>query len=59
MLLDYLADIHDDPAPRAAARRIEAAIDSALLAGEAQTADLGGRAATSASARAILRRFGS
>ena len=57
MLLDHLADIHDDPAPRAAARRIEAAIDSALLAGEAQTADLGGRASTSASARAILRRL--
>jgi 3-isopropylmalate dehydrogenase len=57
MLLDHLADTHDDPAPRAAARRIEAAIDSALLAGEAQTADLGGGASTSASARAIIRRI--
>jgi 3-isopropylmalate dehydrogenase len=57
MLLDYLSENHDDPAPRAAARRIEAAIRTALLAGEAQTADLGGRASTTASARAILRRI--
>jgi 3-isopropylmalate dehydrogenase len=57
MLLDHLADTHDDPNPRAAARRIEAAVATALDAGEAQTADLGGSASTTAAARAILRRI--
>ena len=57
MMLDHLADRHDDPAPRAAARRIEAAIAGALAAGEAQTADIGGRCSTSDSARAIIRRL--
>ena len=30
MLLDHLADTRDDPAPRAAARRIESAVAAAL-----------------------------
>jgi 3-isopropylmalate dehydrogenase len=55
MLLDYLADRHDDPAPRAAARRIEAAVDAAIAAGEARTADVGGMATTAEATRAILR----
>ena len=46
MLLDHLADRHDDPAAEAAARRIEAAVAAALAAGEARTADVGGRAST-------------
>lgn len=58
MLLDHLADTHDDPAPRAAARRIEAAVIAALDAGEAQTADVGGAATTRESSRAVLRRIG-
>jgi len=58
LLLDHLADRHDDPAPRAAARRIEAAVQAALEAGEAQTADVGGRSSTRDAARAVLRRVG-
>jgi 3-isopropylmalate dehydrogenase len=57
MLLDHLADRHDDPAPRAAARRIEQAVAAALEAGEAQTADIGGGASTREAARAILKRI--
>ena len=57
MLLDHLADAHDDPSPRAAARRIEAAVAAALAAGDAQTADIGGRWSTTEATRAILRRL--
>lgn len=57
MLLDYLADTHDDPAPRSAARRVEAAVESALLAGEAQTVDVGGHASTAEATCAILDRI--
>jgi 3-isopropylmalate dehydrogenase len=57
MLLDHLADVHDDPAPRAAARRLEAAVSEALEAGEAQTADAGGQATTLEAARAVLKRL--
>jgi 3-isopropylmalate dehydrogenase len=58
MLLDHLADRHGDTAPRAAARRIDAAVSAALVAGEAQTLDVGGRASTHDAARAVLRRLG-
>jgi len=58
LLLDHLADTAGDPAPRAAARRIDAAVTAALAAGEAQTADIGGTAGTRDSARAVLRRIG-
>jgi isocitrate/isopropylmalate dehydrogenase len=58
MLLDHLADRHGDTAPRAAARRIDAAVSAALVAGEAQTLDVGGRASTRDAARAVLRRLG-
>jgi len=57
MLLDHLADTRDDPAPQAAARRIEAAVAAALVAGEAQTADVGGRASTLDTTRAVLKRL--
>jgi 3-isopropylmalate dehydrogenase len=57
MMLDHLADRHDDPAPRAAARRIEAAVAGALGSGEARTADLGGGAGTRAATRAVLARI--
>lgn len=56
MMLDHLADTHDDPAPREAARRIESAVTAALASGEARTADVGGRASTLDVARSILRR---
>src|SRR5579863_4701423 len=57
MLLDHLADRHNDPAPRAGARRIEEATAAALGAGDALTADLGGRASTTEATRAVLRRI--
>jgi len=57
MLLDHLADAHDDPSPRAAARRIESAVIAALAAGEAQTGDIGGRASTVEATGAIRKRL--
>ncbi len=57
MLLDHLADSHGDPAPREAARRVEEAVADALKAGEAQTPDVGGRASTAESGRAVLKRL--
>ena len=57
MLLDHLADAHDDPSPRAAACRIETAVAAALAAGEAQTADIGGQASTVKAADAVRRRL--
>ena len=57
MLLDYLADRANDPAPRAAARRIESAVMAALAAGEARTRDVGGTCSTTEATRAILRRL--
>ncbi len=57
MMLDYLAERHDDPSPAAAARRIEGAVHAALAAGEAQTADIEGRASTRDASAAILRRL--
>jgi 3-isopropylmalate dehydrogenase len=59
MLLDHLADVHDDPAPRAAARRIESAVHAALRAGAALTADVGGRASTVEAASAVIARLNS
>lgn len=58
MLLDDLSDRHADPAPALAARRIESAVASALVAGEARTADIGGRATTREAAEAVLKRIG-
>ena len=57
MMLDHLADHHDDPAPRAAARRIEEAVAAAVAAGEALTADIGGWASTHEATQAIIRRI--
>jgi 3-isopropylmalate dehydrogenase len=57
MLLDHLADTHDDPSPRAAARRIESAVAEALRRGDAQTADVGGTASTLSATRAVLDRL--
>jgi 3-isopropylmalate dehydrogenase len=54
LLLDHLADRHDDPAPRAAARRIESAVHAAMAAELAHTPDLGGRSTTGETTRAIL-----
>jgi 3-isopropylmalate dehydrogenase len=54
MLLNHLADRHADEAPRAAARRIEAAVATALRAGTARTIDIGGHASTSEATRAIV-----
>ncbi len=58
MLLDYLADRNDDPAPRAAARRLEQAVVNALRLGDGRTVDLGGRASTREACQAVLERLG-
>jgi 3-isopropylmalate dehydrogenase len=58
MMLDHLADTHDDPTPGAAARRIENAVAVALASGDARTADLGGKATTRGATAAILREIG-
>jgi 3-isopropylmalate dehydrogenase len=55
MLLDYLADRHGDPAPRAAARRVEEAVRTALAADTARTPDVGGAATTAEATAAVLR----
>jgi 3-isopropylmalate dehydrogenase len=57
MLLDYLADRHADAAPRVAARRIEAAVATALPAGTARTSDIGGQATTKEATQAIVAAF--
>jgi 3-isopropylmalate dehydrogenase len=54
MLLDYLADRDGDAAPRAAARRIEAAVATALADGSARTVDIRGQAETRRATRAII-----
>ena len=58
MLLDHLAERHDDPAANMAARRIESAVIDAAGSGDALTADLGGRRSTREAAEAVLRRIG-
>ena len=58
MLLDHLADVRGDEAPRAAAARIESAVQSAVLAGDALTADLGGTVRTREAAGAVVKRVG-
>jgi 3-isopropylmalate dehydrogenase len=57
MLLDHLADRHDDPGPHAAARRIESAVAAAIEDDpEAALAiDVGGRATTVEVTRAVVR----
>ncbi|WP_406693568.1 isocitrate/isopropylmalate dehydrogenase family protein [Singulisphaera sp. Ch08] len=58
MMLDHLADTHGDPAPAAAARRIDQAVMATLASGEARTADLGGKATTRTATAAILHAIG-
>ena len=53
MLLDYLADRHEDPSARAAARLVERAVFTSLESGEARTLDVGGHASTAESCRAV------
>ncbi|MFO0908516.1 MAG: isocitrate/isopropylmalate dehydrogenase family protein [Isosphaeraceae bacterium] len=57
MLLEYLADHRHDPAPHAAARRIESAVELALASPEGRTADLGGQASLREAAEAVVRRI--
>ncbi len=47
MMLDWLADRHDDDLARDAAQRIERAVAQLLAEGKTRTADLGGSASTS------------
>ena len=54
LMLDWLADRHGHAARRAAARRIEAAVDRAFAAG-LKPCEFGGRDGTAAIASAVLR----
>ncbi|GMW05558.1 MAG: isocitrate dehydrogenase [Nevskiales bacterium] len=56
MLLNYLADVRNDPGSRRVAERIRAAYDAALSAGE-KTRDLGGSLGTDDFARALIARL--
>jgi len=53
MMLDWLADRHNDPIAREASHRIEQAVAKFLADGEQRTADQGGTASTSDVAAAI------
>ena len=54
MMLDWLADRHDDVLARDAAQRIERAVAKLLAEGKTLTADLGGTASTSDVTQALL-----
>jgi 3-isopropylmalate dehydrogenase len=53
MMLDWLADRHDDARLAQAARRIEAAVDAAFASGRLLPIELGGRDGTAAIAAAV------
>lgn len=53
MMLDWLADRHDDPIARDASQRIEQAVAKFLVDGKLRTADQGGTASTSDVATAV------
>jgi len=53
MMLDWLADRHNDPIARDASQRIEQAVTKFLADGKLRTADQGGTASTSEVAAAI------
>ena len=54
MMLDWLGEKHEDAAAMAAARKIEAAVELVLQAGQQLTPDLGGSAGTDAVASAVI-----
>ncbi len=54
MMLDWLADGHDDVLARDAAQRIERAVAKLLAEGKTLTADLGGTASTTEVTQALL-----
>ena len=58
MMLHWLADRYQDEFARLAARRIEAAVDTALANGQGRTADVGGQATTDGAADAVIRALG-
>jgi 3-isopropylmalate dehydrogenase len=53
MMLDWLAERHDDPRLGVAARRIETAVDAAYASGRLVPIELGGRDGTAAIASAV------
>jgi 3-isopropylmalate dehydrogenase len=57
MMLSWLGDRRGDPSLLEGARRIEAAVEGALAAGEAQTPDLGGSRRTAEAGDAVARRL--
>ncbi len=56
MMLDWLGEEHDDPAPIADAARLRAAAEAAMADRRALTRDLGGAATTEEAAEDVLRR---
>jgi len=56
MMLEWLADRHEDKAARAAAARIEKGVTSTLAEGKVRTYDLGGSSKTSEMGSAIAQR---
>jgi 3-isopropylmalate dehydrogenase len=54
MLLDYLAETRHDPTPALAARKLEAAVNSALASDRTRTPDLGGSGTTRQATHGIL-----
>ena len=55
MMLDWLADRHQDAIARQAAQRIESAVAAVVASGEVRTADQGGMASTRDVAQAVAR----
>jgi 3-isopropylmalate dehydrogenase len=57
MMLDWLADRHEDEAARNAAARIEHSVAKLLADGQTLTSDLGGSAKTSEVTSALIALF--
>lgn len=55
MMLDWLADKHNDESARKAGQNIEQAVEHVLVAKECLTVDLGGTAGTDAVAQAVIK----
>jgi len=54
MMLDWLAERHEDPRLAAAAQRLERAVDAAFASGKLVPFELGGKAGTAAIRDAVL-----
>lgn len=57
MMLDWLGDRHAAPAVRRDGQRLRAAVEAVIAKGEVLTTDMGGKASTQETARAVLAEF--